>query len=417
MLSENRVFWLDIALGVEKNYKDLISDLNILDLGKSYIFEKETYNIFLRLIHSLVYDYSITMLDSDFSVDEINALGVDIPEIDKQFKINKQILDCDSLVKLFYQPKTNWSITLFTSGTTGRPKKISHNLDNLTRFVRKDSKHDNNIWAFAYNPTHFAGLQVFFQAFYNFNTIVNLNNVDNSRFDDIFDRNQITNISATPTFYRYIIPSLKTVHLSVTKCTMGGEKFDSSITQLLKKNFPNAKFVNIYASTEAGSLFSSDGDFFYIPEKIKDRVSISESSELLIHKSLLGSGDYINTDNSDWYFTGDIVEAELSLNRFKIVSRNTEMINVGGYKVNPHEIEFFIKQIEGITDVSVYGRKNSVTGNIIAADVVKLDSFDEEFIKDEIRNYLKHKLQEWKIPRIVKFVDNLKVGRTGKKVR
>ena len=68
-------------------------------------------------------------------------------------------------------------ITIFTSGTTGQPKKVVHSIATLTRAVRIGDRYKGQVWAYAYNPTHMAGLQVFFQAFENQNTLVNVFNM------------------------------------------------------------------------------------------------------------------------------------------------------------------------------------------------------------------------------------------------
>jgi len=417
MLNSDKLFFVDFAENVSKSYSELLEDLANINSSKFYIYEKNTYKIFLSLLHSIVYDYPVTMLDSDFSEEEIINLDIDISLINKTFTVATEKIDIVEFIKLILSNKTNWSLTLFTSGTTGRPKKIKHNLLNLTKFVKNSEKYSSDIWALAYNPTHFAGLQVFFQAIFNLNTIINVTNCKKNELDSIIDRYQITNISATPTFYRFIFPFLKDEHKSVTKCTMGGEKFDQNIVGSLKDRFPEAKFINIYASTEAGSLFTSDGDYFYIPNSIKKQISISNDNELLIHLSLLGEGDFGMLSEKEWYSTGDIVEPDHDFMKFRIISRNTEMINVGGYKINPHEIEILLKQIVGVTDALVYGRKNSITGNIVAADIVKIANISEDNLRNDINNQFKLKLQEWKIPRIIKFVDNIQIGRTGKKVR
>ena len=87
------------------------------------------------------------------------------------------------------------------------------------------------------------------------------------------------------------------------------------------------------------------------------------------------------------------------------------MINVGGYKVNPGEVEETIRKIEGIQNVRVFAKSNSVLGNIICCEVVKTsDEIDEV----SIRSFLQSKLQEFKIPRIIKFTDKISTTRTGK---
>ena len=90
------------------------------------------------------------------------------------------------------------------------------------------------------------------------------------------------------------------------------------------------------------------------------------------------------------------------------------MINVGGYKVNPHEVEKMIQNIEGVKDVFIHGRKNSLLGNVIVAKVVKDESFTQEDLKLKIIKYLKGSIQEFKIPRVIQFIDKLELTRTGK---
>ena len=87
------------------------------------------------------------------------------------------------------------------------------------------------------------------------------------------------------------------------------------------------------------------------------------------------------------------------------------MINVGGYKVNPNELEGCIRECQGVMDVYVYAKDSKILGKIICCDVVRED---ENITEKMIREQLRQKLQEFKIPRIFKFVEQLNVTRTGK---
>ncbi len=95
----------------------------------------------------------------------------------------------------------DWKVTLYTSGTTGIPKKVTHNFNSITRFVKISERNTNSIWGFAYNPTHMAGIQVFFQALLNGNAIVRLFGLSANEIHREINENFITHISATPTFY------------------------------------------------------------------------------------------------------------------------------------------------------------------------------------------------------------------------
>lgn len=155
--------------------------------------------------------------------------------------------------------------------------------------------------------------------------------------------------------------------------------------------------------------------YLELSSEIADKVKISEDNELLIHKSLLGYSHDFQLDG-EWYRTGDIVE-KIDENHFRFFARKTEMINIGGYKVNPHEVENEIKKIDGVIDVLVKARRNKVTGNILIAEIKVEEGIDVENKEKEIITTLTEKLQNWKIPRIFKFVEEMKTTRTNKKMR
>jgi acyl-CoA synthetase (AMP-forming)/AMP-acid ligase II len=303
----DKLFFYDPEQNTQYYYQEFIDDLNKSNTLGKYIYTKNYYKIFLQLVLSIIYEKEIKLLDYDFTKDEIKKLG--IKEEDLQAKVHlpsKKDINLDNLVSLLFA-SINWRITLFTSGTTGLPKKISHNFSNLTRMVKIDANRKENIWGFAYNPTHFAGLQVFFQAFLNLNTIVFLFNRPQNEINNSIERFKISHISATPTFYRMILSAEKQF-LSVTRITSGGEKFDQSLKEKVKCTFPNAKITNVYASTEAGTLFAAKDEVFIVKEDYREFVRI-ENSELLIHKNLMGESTDLFLEN-EWYRTGDMVQIE-----------------------------------------------------------------------------------------------------------
>ncbi len=178
----------------------------------------------------------------------------------------------------------------------------------------------------------------------------------------------------------------------------------------MREIFIKAKITNIYASTELGSVLASNDDVFYINEENRKLVKV-ESQSLFIHRTLAASFDWI--ENDDWYDTGDLIEwVDFEKQSFRFVSRKSEMINTGGYKVNPGEIEDFLLKIGGITSAYVYSKSNAVLGNIVVADIVKSENCTLSEI--EIKKVLSDNLQSFKVPRIIKFVDSIKLTRTGK---
>lgn len=356
-----------------------------------------TSDFFVNLIKSIVHNKDITLVDPlhpDNSTDEKISIGD---------------IDISSLGVLREKIKGSTSkITVFTSGTTGQPKKVTHNLSNLLRQVRVHEKHKASVWAFAYNPTHMAGLQVLFQALCNFNTLVDVFGQSKSSILSALKDNYITHISATPTFYRLLLP-IENPMTNVKSVSLGGEKSDEKLINSLTDSFPNARIFNIYASTEAGTLFSAHGVHFIIKEDMRHLIKVVDN-ELCIHNSL--TGNYSEQEKSEWYQTGDVIEwVDEKKLIFKFASRKNEMINVGGNKVNPHDIESKLMQITGIDQCYVYGKPNSLLGNMIYADIVLSD---QEVTEVQIKKELRESCESFEIPRKIQIVDNLQTTRTGK---
>lgn len=408
-MANSKLFLFDVVSGTTKTYQGLISDLLALTVLPLYCYEKETYRVFLLIIASLLADRRITVLDSDFSKEELANLGVTEQQLKETVPVEfNKIINENELISRLGQVK-NWRLSLFTSGTTGIPKMITHDYQNITRSVRLDHSKQNDVWGFAYNPTHIAGLQVFFQAVLNKNTIINIFVQDKEQILDLVEKQNITNISATPTFFRLLFPVSKAFP-KVHRITLGGEKFSPKLAAKLKQVFPNARVLNVYASTEAGTVLASDGDLFTAKAADRNKIKIVEN-ELWIHRSLLGANQLL-TDEDDWYRTGDIVEI---LNdqplTFRFVHRKNELINVGGYNVNPVEIEELINSHPKVRSSTVYAKESSLIGNLLMCDI---EANDDSLTEAEVTNFLNGKVQPFKIPRIINVVAKIDLTRTGK---
>lgn len=392
---------------IEYSYEQLLDSLNKDDKYFHLYKQPDLYLFFVNMIKALANNAPLVLIDADFNETEINS--VDETEVNVLTSIASTAFT--SIQTVVEAIKTSTSeITIFTSGTTGQPKKVVHSVQTLTRAVRIGEKYANQVWGYAYNPTHMAGLQVFFQAFMNQNFLVNVFNKTRTEVYLQVETNGITHISATPTFYRLLLPFEK-AYETVLRVTLGGEKSDKKLYESIAKIFPNAKINNVYASTEAGTLFAAKGDCFQVPAVIRDKFLIKEE-ELLIHKSLLGQSENFMFDG-DYYHSGDLIEwVDEANGLFRFKSRKNELINVGGYKVNPGEIEKIILEIDGVQQALVYGKANSILGNVLCAEVQLAEGVT--LTELDIRNYLKKQLQDFKIPRKVKFVESFSLTRTGK---
>ena len=304
-------------------------------------------------------------------------------------------------------------IGIASSGTTGKPKWVHHRMDTLARSVIISPNHRDDVWGLAYSPDRFAGMQVFLQAICNRNTIVSLLGLPPDEIHAAIETYAITRLSATPTWFRLLVNG-NIKHETVRSITVGGEVCHPSLLTELQRVFPNAKFRNIYASTEAGALFHSDADTFIVTEDRKGQLRV-EDGQLWLHETLIAES--LRGNCVDAFFpTGDEVEiVRESPLTLRVLARRSDWINVGGVKVNPHAVEDALLQIVGIREARVFAQKNSVVGNLVCAEIV-LDK-EVQYTVTDIRRSLSSQLDNYSIPRIIQFVDKIGISPSGKKGR
>jgi acyl-CoA synthetase (AMP-forming)/AMP-acid ligase II len=217
----------------------------------------------------------------------------------------------------------------------------------------------------------------------------------------------VTHISATPTLYKMIVSDDITFE-SVQHITFGGEGSTKKFQTQIGKYFPNARIKNIYASTEVGSIFASNGDLFTIPKSDSHLIKVNDN-ELWIHKSIVGKSESIKFDG-DWYNTGDLVEFVDEYN-FNIIGRSSNVVKVAGYNVNLESIESKIQKMNFVKLCKVYAETNSVLGNILICEIVPNKNFVD---KQKSKMMLKSTLEKHEIPTKIKYVESIEISENGK---
>ncbi len=400
----DKLFYVDRSIGLRKTYADLLRDVNLIQSIPSIVWYDTYYQLFTMLLAAKINNTDLALSQYPLSNSEANNANTQTTAYTRNLNLPLLAASIAS---------STCKIGVFTSGTTGRPKLVQHRTETLTRSVQTSDRHQFDVWGLTYHPASFAGLQVFFQAISNTNPIIRLAELDASAVHKAIDDQSVTHISATPTWMR-LICSDKIVHDSVCHITTGGEIADRLLIDQIGAAFPNAMFRNVYASTESGSLLISDGDSFQVPEKLTELVKVTDGM-LAIHRSLLAES--LRRNGGDEFFvTGDCVEIistqPLTL---RFTARKNDWINVGGYKVNPIEVEQLLVAIDGVADARVFGRKNSVMGNIVCCEIVR--SAGAELTIPLIRRRLEELVPTYKIPRVVDFVQEIARTQSGKKNR
>jgi acyl-coenzyme A synthetase/AMP-(fatty) acid ligase len=122
------------------------------------------------------------------------------------------------------------------------------------------------------------------------------------------------------------------------------------------------------------------------------------------------------SDADGYVDTGDMLE--LRGGRYYFVGRRGGIINVGGLKIHPEEVETVINRHPAVSMSLVKGRRNPVTGAIVVAELVLADpeQADETRgqVKEAVLDLCRQTLPPHKVPASVKFVDSLAVTAGGK---
>ena len=313
---------------------------------------------------------------------------------------------------------TQWLLP--TSGTTGSPKLIGHTLASLSRSVKRDlEKGRGFVWGLLYDPCRFAGIQVVLQALLSGSLLYVSETIDfESQVEGLLE-NHVNALSATPSLWRKLFMDGRIKACPLQQITLGGEIADQHILDGLKLHFSRARIVHIYASTEAGVAFSVHDGRAGFPamwinsESAPVPLNIRADGHLLVKPLMLPDGpEIVQRLDADGYFdTGDMVRVEGD--RVLFLGRASGVINVGGNKVAPEYIENHICAVHGVVDVHVFGKKSSMMGQIVAAEIVPCPGFDVQLLRSEILRSCRSNMESWQIPGIISFVDELKENPAG----
>lgn len=321
---------------------------------------------------------------------------------------------------------TEW--ILATSGTTGTPKLVAHDLSSLLRTVKTDAEVGNTLrWGLLYDLCRFAGVQVFLQSLVGGSALIFADHVDSiDEQVNLLLSGNCNALSGTPTMWRRLLMSDRFENLPLRIATLGGEIADGQILKALQRAFPEAKISHIYASTEAGVGFSvSDGQPGFPASYLEDppegvEVKVSDDGLLHLRPPRTEKQRYVEeendlTDNKGWINTGDIVER--GGDRFLFRGRESGVINVGGNKVHPEKVENVIREVEGVQQVIVRAKKSAITGNLVEALVKPVENVDEKDLKSAVLEKCNATLNSYEVPAVCKIVPSLEMNAAGKLVR
>jgi acyl-coenzyme A synthetase/AMP-(fatty) acid ligase len=324
--------------------------------------------------------------------------------------------------------RTEW--VLMTSGTTGVPKLVAHTYASLTNPMTGRGKIGSAgaVWSSFYDMRRYAGIQTFLRAMLGGASMV-LSSAQESVGDFLAraGASGVTHINGTPSHWRRALMSSFADRMAPRYVRLSGEIADQQILDHLRAAYPDAGITHCYASTEAGIVFDVvDGLAGFPAEFIARRgaveVRLVEGS-LRVQSNCTALnylGDVPPMFEADGFVdTSDMVE--LRDGRYYFVGRRGGVINIGGRKVHPEEVEAEINRHPSVRMSLVKARRNPITGAIVVAEIVVNSAAGpaegSDALRNEILEMCRTALARYKVPTTIRFVPAIEIAASGKLVR
>jgi acyl-CoA synthetase (AMP-forming)/AMP-acid ligase II len=317
---------------------------------------------------------------------------------------------------------------LLTSGTTGTPKLVAHSLASLAGSLPRQPPQPGSVWSTFYDIRRYGGLQIYLRAMLSGCPLVLSSPAEPP--EDFLARagaQGVTHISGTPSHWRRALMSGAAGRLSPKYVRLSGEVADQMVLDQLRATFPGAGIGHAFASTEAGVAFEVDDGLAGFPAEFLNGgargVDMKVEDGTLRIRSQRIAGGYLGTagaalSGQDGYVdTGDLVE--LQGGRYYFRGRKGGVINVGGLKVYPEEVEAVLNADPRVRMSLVRARRNPIMGAVVVADVVLNDpgAAAAEDIKNELLQTCRRALPGHKVPAMLRFVPTLELSAAGKLIR
>jgi len=315
-------------------------------------------------------------------------------------------------------------LVIFSSGSTGESKGGVHDLLWLLDKVKARRPGVRTISFLLYD--HIGGVNTMLYTLSNGGCLVTVKERSPDEVLSAIEKYRVELLSTSPTFINLVLLSeayRRHDLSSLKRVQYGTEPMLESTLQRFNQLFPQIKLQQTYGLSEAGILRSKSkaSDSLWVKlggEGFQTRV-VDGILQIKAKSAILG---YLNapspfTDDG-WLNTEDAVEVDGEY--LKILGRKSELINVGGEKVYPAEVESVIKELATVADVTVFGEQNPITGHIVCADVLPACELDDarqkEFIA-ELKRHCRARLQNYKVPVKVKLVAEQQYSARLKKIR
>ena len=312
-------------------------------------------------------------------------------------------------------------LVLFSTGTTGAPKGALHNFSRLLEKFKVKRKSLRTI-AFLLLD-HIGGINTLFYIFSNQGTLVSLRQRDPDSVCQAIARHRVELLPTSPTFLNLLL--LSEAHRrhdlsSLRLVTYGTEPMPESTLQRIHRLLPEVELLQTYGLSELGILRSksraSDSLWVRIGGDGFETKVVDGFLFVRAQSAMLG---YLNApspfDAEGWFDTQD--EVLVDGDYFRILGRRSELINVGGLKVYPAEVESVLLGLDNVVDATVRGQANPITGQMVVARLTLAQEEPLNELRQRVRQACKEVLESYKVPAKIEVSSGPQYGDRFKRMR
>lgn len=326
---------------------------------------------------------------------------IDVGE-DDQARFKKTGVTARHAILERLKEKCHPGLILFSSGSTGRHKAIVHDYVALLEKF-KVPRHSLRSITFLFFD-HGGGINTLFYNLSNAGCVIAVADRSPDAVCAAIEKHRAQLLPTSPTFINLLLLSeaYKRYDLSSLQLvTYGTEVMPESTLKRFHELFPDVRLLQTYGLTEVGALRTKSRavDSLWVKvggEGYQTRV-VGGMLEIKAQSAMLG---YLNAESpfteDGWLKTGDAVEVDREY--IRILGRKSEVINVGGEKVYPAEVESIIQEMDNVAEVTVYGEKNAIVGNVVCAKVSLLGEEEASTFALRVKKYCRERLEEYKVP-------------------
>ena len=348
-------------------------------------------------------------------------------------EISFQIDDSDNMNIVRYPKKADHKIyqqvrneqhpalVLFSSGSTGESKAAVHDFSNLLKKYHT-KRHDLRTLTFLLFD-HIGGIDTMLYSLSNGSCIITVQDRSPDNVCRMIEKFSVEVLPVTPTFLNLLILSQayeKHDLSSLKYITYGTEVMPEVTLRKCSEIFPNVTILQKYGTTEVGTLRSKSKDSKSLWVKIGGEGFDTRIVDGILHiKAVSAMLGYLNApspfSDDGWFITGDEVKQDGEYIQF--LGRKSEIINVGGEKVYPSQVESTIQEMDNIAEVVVYSEKNNIIGNIVCAKVRVEKEEDIKNLRVRIKKYCRERLENYMVPVKIELVTEEQHSQRFKKKR